>query len=91
VTYDDRGLPIVPHAFAGGWIAAVVSEFQVRGEQAEIVCNERGVKVGTVGVADVGRVLMGMLSSAICSERLYSTAERSTRFPISRPSKPSFV
>jgi hypothetical protein len=66
---DEQGFPIVPHELATGADCCGCLIVQLRGDQAEITCNECGAVVRTVPVELASAVMVEMASTVICSVR----------------------
>jgi hypothetical protein len=57
---DDEDYPIIPHELVEGVDCCACLIVQVRGDQADITCNECGVVVRTVPVGQAGAVMVGV-------------------------------
>ena len=70
---DERGHPIIPHEDVADVDCCGCLFVQVRGEQAEITCNECGAVNRTVPAEEAAAVMAGLMmevaSQAICSVR----------------------
>jgi len=66
---DEQGFPIVPHEVATGADCCGCLIVHVRGDQADITCNECGAVVRTVPVELASAVLVEMASTEMCSAR----------------------
>jgi hypothetical protein len=67
VPHDEHGYPVVPHQLAGSADCCGCLIVEVRGTEADLICNECGAMVRTVPAADAKRVLMEILCVEICS------------------------
>jgi hypothetical protein len=70
---DEQDLPIIPHEVATGADCCGCLIVRVRGEQADITCNECGAVVRTVPVERVSAALLEI--SSIGGERAPSLGE----------------
>jgi len=77
---DEQGFPIVPHEVATGADCCGCLVVQVRGDQADITCNECGTVVRTVAVKLASAVMVEMASTVICSVRCTNCGAMNT-FP----------
>jgi hypothetical protein len=77
---DELDLPIVPHEVATGANCCGCLIIQVRGDQADITCNECGALIRTVPKEFAPAVILGMASMVICSVRCIHCGALST-FP----------
>ncbi len=68
MAWDEQGFPIVPHEGAGVECCGCLI-VQVRGDHADITCNECGAVVRTVPAECAAAALVEMASGAICSAR----------------------
>jgi hypothetical protein len=66
---DEQGFLIVPHEVATGADCCGCLVVHVRGDQADITCNECGAVVRTVPVELASAVMVEMASTEICSAR----------------------
>src|SRR5712692_9154251 len=66
---DEQGFPIIPHEVVTGADCCGCLVVQVRGDQADITCNECGIVVRTVPVERASAVMVEMASTEICSAR----------------------
>ena|SRR5688572_29959791 len=66
---DQHDYPIVPHMDTGDPDCCGCLVVNVRGDEADLVCNECGALVRTVPAAQAGSTLMAMVSDAVCSAR----------------------
>src|SRR5712692_8641440 len=63
---DEQGFPIIPHEVVTGADCCGCLIVQVRGDQADITCNECGAVVRTVRVELASAVMVEMASTVIC-------------------------
>jgi hypothetical protein len=61
--------PVVAHEVATGANCCGCLVVQVRGDQADITCNECGAVICTVQVERAITVMLAMISDDICSAR----------------------
>ena len=87
--HDEHGFPIVAHEFAGADCCGCLI-VSVRGEQADISCNECEFLFARCPLLMRGTSSWKSYPVRF-AVRAARTAERSTHFPASRPSKPLFV
>jgi hypothetical protein len=68
---DEQGFPIVPHEFIEPVDCCGCLIVEVRGDQADLICNECGAVVRTLPADTAAAVLaeMEMASAEICSSR----------------------
>jgi hypothetical protein len=66
---DEQAFPIIPHEVATGADCCGCLIVQVRGDQADITCNECGAVVRTVSVELASTVMVEMASTETCSAR----------------------
>ena len=69
MAHDEQGFLIVPHEVAAGADCCGCLIVKVRGDQADITCNECGAVVRTVPVELASAVMVEMASTEICSAR----------------------
>jgi hypothetical protein len=65
---DEQGFPIIPHESTGADCCGCLI-VQVRGDRADIICNECGIVVRTVPADRAAGVLVEMASGEICTAR----------------------
>ena len=68
MAHDEQGFPIIPHEATGADCCGCLI-VQVRGDVAEIVCNECGAVVFTVPAKHAAAAMVQLASSEICSAR----------------------
>jgi uncharacterized protein (DUF983 family) len=70
---DEQGHPIIPHEDVADVDCCGCLFVQVRGERAEITCNECGAVIRTVPAEEAAAVMAGLIvdmsTKAICSAR----------------------
>ena len=66
---DESGFPVVPHELVGGMDCCGCLIVNVRGNQADIICNECGAVVRAVPVESAAAAMVELASTEICSAR----------------------
>ena len=69
MAYDEQAIPIIPHEVATGADCCGCLIVRMRGDQADITCNECGAVICTVPAERAPAVMLEIASDEISSTR----------------------